>query len=247
MCRYRDSIRRATSYRIHVTGSNRPEPDVRPAGQPTRNIRAILPMLSERYCTINLTGANVGFVSVLEARGRSGYLRVVRSVLDEVSLHPGDSILEVGCGSGVLSRWLAHRTHHANPIVALDLNDYLLREARALAAKEGLSKAISFRNGNAERLPFPDDSFSVTLAFTVLEEGHADRMLAEMVRVTKPGGYVAVIVRSVDMGWTVNLDLPPTLKAKVEAPIGSVASDSNVPFYVQKRLLNKAWAVMVRG
>jgi SAM-dependent methyltransferase len=145
--------------------------------------------------------------------------------LDEVSLHPGDSILEVGCGSGVLSRWLAHHTHHANHIAALDLNDYLLHEAQALAAKEGLSKAISFRNGNAERLPFPDDSFSVTLAFTVLEEGHADRMLAEMVRVTKPGGYVAVIVRSVDMGWTVNLDLPPTLRAKVEAPAGSVASE----------------------
>jgi hypothetical protein len=55
----------------------------------------------------------------------------------------------------------------------------------------------------------------------------ASRLLVinEMVRVTKPGGYVAVIASSADMGWTVNLDLPPALTAKVEAPTGSVASE----------------------
>lgn len=180
----------------------------------------LLPVLGERYCTITLRGAKVGFVSVLETRGHSGYLRVVRNVLDEVPLHPGDSILEVGCGSGVLSRWLAHRTGKANPIVAMDLSPYLVHEAELLVAKEGLSGVIEFREGNAERLPFPNNSFHVTLAFTVLEEGHANQMLAEMVRVTKPGGHIAVIVRGLDMPWLVNLDLPEALKAKVEAPRG---------------------------
>jgi SAM-dependent methyltransferase len=180
----------------------------------------LLPVLSEHYCTITLSGAEVGFVSVLETRGRSGYLRVVRSVLDEVPLQPGDNILEVGCGSGVLSRWLAHRTEKANPIVAMDLNPYLVHEAESLAAKEGLSGIIEFREGNAERLPFPDNRFHVTLAFTVMEEGHANQILTEMVRVTKPGGHIAVIVRGLDMPWLVNLELPEALKAKVEAPTG---------------------------
>ena len=46
---------------------------------------------------------------------------------------------------------------------------------------------------------------------------------AEMVRVTEPGGYVAIIVRAVDMPWLVISDYASELKAKVEAPVGSVA------------------------
>lgn len=180
----------------------------------------LLPALSERFCTIMLSGAEVGFVAVLEARGRTGYLRVVRNVLEEMTLHPGAKLLEVGCGSGVLSRWLAHHTGKDSTIVAVDVNAYLLREAELLITKEGLGDVIEFREGNAEALPFPSDSFDVTLAFTVLEEGDADRMLAEMVRVTKPGGQVAVIVRGVDKPWLVNLKLPDDLKTKVEAPPG---------------------------
>src|SRR5439155_19273997 len=82
----------------------------------------VLPLLSARYCTITLSGAAVGLVAVLESRGRSDYLRAVRTMLEALPLRPGDRILEVGCGSGVLSRWLAQHTGRANPIVAVDLN-----------------------------------------------------------------------------------------------------------------------------
>jgi hypothetical protein len=58
----------------------------------------------------------------------------------------------------------------------------------------------------------------VTRACTVLEEGDADRMLAELVRVTKPAGRVAVIVRAIDMPRWVNLPLSASLKAKVDTP-----------------------------
>src|SRR5262249_12950355 len=140
----------------------------------------LLPLLSTHCCTITLSGAVVGQVAALEARGRSDYLRVVRNVLEDVPLRPGDSILEVGCGSGVLSRWLAQRTGKANPIVALDHNRYLLHEAEVLATKEGVSDIITFREGNAAALPLADNRFHLTMACTVLEEGDATRMLAEM-------------------------------------------------------------------
>ena len=66
-------------------------------------------------------------------------------------------MLEVGCGSGVLDRWLARRASGAHRITAVDINPYLLQEAGALARQEGLGDAIEFRDGNAESLPFADE------------------------------------------------------------------------------------------
>jgi ubiquinone/menaquinone biosynthesis C-methylase UbiE len=59
-----------------------------------------------------------------------------------------------------------------------------------------------------------------------MEEGDAERMLAELARVTKPGGKVAVVVRSIDMPRWVNLNLPAALKSKAEAP-GLVGGNVN--------------------
>jgi SAM-dependent methyltransferase len=94
----------------------------------------------------------------------------------------------------------------------------LLREARQLARQEGFGDVIEFHEGRAEALPFSDDSIDVALSRTVMEEGDADRMLAELIRLTKPGGRVAVMVRAVDVPAWVNLPLNPELKAKVSRP-----------------------------
>ncbi len=77
---------------------------------------------------------------------------------------------------------------------------------------------ISFRAGHAEAIPLPENSVDVALSFTVMEEGDGDRMLAELVRVTKPGGRVAVIVRAVDMPSWVNLPLSAAMRAKADLP-----------------------------
>ena len=56
-----------------------------------------------------------------------------------------------------------------------------------------------------------------------MEEVDADRMLAEMIRVTRPGGRVGVMVRAEDMSSWVNIPLEAALKAKAELPRGNVA------------------------
>jgi len=130
----------------------------------------------------------------------------------------------VGCGSGAIARWLARYTTSTNEITAVDINGYLLREAESLATAEGLLERITFREENAEALALPDNSVEVSLSFTVMEEVDADRMLHEMVRVTRPGGRVGVVVRAVDMQFWTNLALRPELLTKIKAaPSAGVA------------------------
>jgi ubiquinone/menaquinone biosynthesis C-methylase UbiE len=179
----------------------------------------LLPQLSARYCTIVLGGAALGMIASLETRGHTaGYLRVVGNLIDATELRPGERVLEVGCGTGVLDRWLARRTGRANRIMGVDINAYLLREAAMLVQREGLADTIEFRQGNAENLPFADEHFGVVMSSTVIQWADADRMLAEMVRVTKPGGRVAVIGHAHDLPRWVNLPLPTELKHQIEAP-----------------------------
>jgi SAM-dependent methyltransferase len=178
----------------------------------------VIPALAEHYCTICLGGPLIGIVGTLEARGRSNYLALVRNVLDRVEIRPGETVLEVGGGSGVVVREIARRTERRNRIIDIDINPYLLREAAALAKAAGLADRITFEEGHAEAIPLPDSSVDVALSFTVMEEGDADRMLSELVRVTKPGGRVAVIVRAVDMPSWVNLPVGAGVRAKADRP-----------------------------
>ena len=108
-----------------------------------------------------------------------------------LGIQPGQIVLEVGGGSGVVLREIARRTSGTNRIIDIDINPYLLREAASLSKQAGLADQITFQEGQAEALPLPENSVDVALSFTVMEEGNADRMLAELVRVTKPGGRVS--------------------------------------------------------
>jgi ubiquinone/menaquinone biosynthesis C-methylase UbiE len=155
---------------------------------------------------------------------------IVRGLLDALAIAPGESVLEVGCGSGVIMRELARRTVGANRLIGRDMSPYLLREARALARRDRLLDHIDFGEGRAEALPLPDGVVDVALSSTVFEEGDAELMLSEIVRVTRPGGRVGITVRAIDMPFWTNLPLDPALKAKVDAPgiIGGGAAPKSV-------------------
>src|SRR5262245_50654129 len=185
----------------------------------------LLVELGKHCCTIVLAGPHLGMVPLLEGRGQApGYSRMLRNLVQEIGLRPGERVVEIGCGTSVLTRWLAGHTAGANPITAVDINRYLLQEAQALARAAGLQSVITFQEGNGLALPFPDGGFDVTLSLTVLEEGDADRMLAELVRVTRPGGRVAVMVRALGIPWVINVPLSPVVKTKVQTPRGFVGA-----------------------
>jgi SAM-dependent methyltransferase len=186
-----------------------------------------VPVLARHYTTVVVGGAHLGVVPILEDRMQGGYRGIVRSVVDAAQPHREEAVLEVGCGPGSVARWLVGHVSLDSPLTAVDVNSYLLREAAALTKAEGLDGRIEFQEGDAEALPFASESFDVTLSFTVMEEVDADRMLAEMLRVTRRGGRVGVVVRATDQPRFLNISLSPELDAKVlamSAPRAGVAS-----------------------
>ncbi|MCE7986280.1 MAG: methyltransferase domain-containing protein [Caldilinea sp. CFX5] len=188
-----------------------------PLGLAPSGWEPLVAQLSQHFCTIVLGGPQLGLMPFLEQRGQSaGYLRMVRNLFEEIDLQPGERVLDVGCGSGVIDRWLARRMQGQNPIHGVDINPFLLKEAQVLAKAEQVDHLITFQQGNAEALPFPDQHFDVVFSTTVMEEVDADQMLRELVRVTKPGGRIGVIVRARDLAYTVNVPVRQELKAPLE-------------------------------
>ncbi|MFN4088521.1 MAG: class I SAM-dependent methyltransferase [Alphaproteobacteria bacterium] len=182
-----------------------------------------LALLERHFTVILLGGRHLGGVAALEDRAQAPtYGAMFRTLLHLLDPPPGARILDVGCGAGSLDRMLARRLGDAR-IDAVDANRFLLREAAALAAADGLTDRIAFTEGNAEALAFADATFDCAFSVTVLEECDADRAIAELVRVVKPGGRVGVIVRATDMAQWWNLDVPQGMRDRIDTPPQSVS------------------------
>ena len=111
--------------------------------------------------------------------------RIARSV----SIAPGQRVLDVACGTGVLARALAGRVQPGGSVAGLDLNPGMLDVARRRAPD------IEWRHGRAESLPFTDASFDAVVSqFGLMFFADRHAALREMLRVLRPGGRLAVAV-----------------------------------------------------
>ena len=102
-------------------------------------------------------------------------------------------VLDVGCGVGHWGVLLAAVLPEDARVTGVDREPAWVDEARARALARGLGDRFSYQQGVAERLPFPDDAFDLTTCQTVLiHAADPAAAIAEMLRVTRPGGLVAV-------------------------------------------------------
>jgi hypothetical protein len=101
------------SYRVQGIG---PPLVLLPLELSPRQWGPLIPALAAHWTTITLGGAHLGSVASLEERGRSGYIDVVRGLLDQLAIRSGEQVVEVGGGSGVIMRELACRHCHGNRV-----------------------------------------------------------------------------------------------------------------------------------
>lgn len=114
---------------------------------------------------------------------------------------PGNArVLDLATGTGDLALLIARATPGSH-VVGLDPSENMLAVARAKVEKASLGERIELVTGDAEALPFPDATFDgVSIAFGIRNVPNRARALAEMARVTKPGGRVAVLELSEPRG-----------------------------------------------
>lgn len=142
-------------------------------------------------------------------------------VADAAALGARDRVADIGCGTGVLAREAARRAG-CERVVGVDRNDSMLAVARAIEPR------IDWRPGVAEDLPFGDGELDAVVSqFGLMFFADARAALAEMWRVLRPGGRLAVAV------WGALDDTPgyASMVALLERLFGArVANELRAPY-----------------
>jgi arsenite methyltransferase len=123
-------------------------------------------------------------------------------MLDRLGLRGNERVLDVGCGTGLVSVLAAKRLDRGKVTGVdvwrrKDISGNSVKTAKENAAAEGVAKRITFRQCDARDLSFGDHSFDVVLSSLALHNlpsrTERGRAIAEITRVLAPGGRVAIL------------------------------------------------------
>jgi ubiquinone/menaquinone biosynthesis C-methylase UbiE len=164
---------------------------------------------------------------MVRSRGRERAFR--QELVERARLAPGESVLDVGCGTGTLALAAKRRVGADGMTRGIDPSTEMVARARSKARRSGLD--VAFDEAVVQTLPFEDGTFDVVLAvltFHQLPHDDLDRSLREIERVLGPGGRL--FVADLDMRAPAHgphshghFDLEPVIDALEVVETGSIA------------------------
>ena len=130
----------------------------------------------------------------------------VGNPVERAGLRPGETVLDLGSGGGIDTILAAHEVGPSGRAIGIDLLDEMLERATANAREAGVDGWTEFRRGEMEDIPVEEGSVDVVISNGVINlSPRKSRVLAEVLRVLKPGGRFCVA------DLTVEEDLPPQI------------------------------------
>ncbi len=173
-----------------------------------------------------------------------------RALTDAIDPRPGQRILDVATGTGMVAFALARR---GATVVGLDQSEHMLSAARKrLAAEPERADDVTFIQGEAEHLPFADAEFDA-LTFTYLLRYVDDRAatMREIARVVKPGGRIGMVEFGVPSSpplraaWRVHTRVGLPLLGRAVSPawveVGRFLGPNIEEFHARELDLKKLW------
>ena len=133
---------------------------------------------------------------------RFGKLRARDRLLDALALRGNETVLDVGCGHGLMLIGAAHRVPSGR-VIGIDLWSQTDQHAnspeatRANADAEGVTSRVSIQDGDMRALPFDDESIDVIVSSLAIHNvpsaAERERSIREIARVVRPGGSVGIL------------------------------------------------------
>jgi ubiquinone/menaquinone biosynthesis C-methylase UbiE len=153
----------------------------------------------DRFHSVDQTTNPDFFIKFVDEGNRLETVQICKNIMSSfLNIQQGQSILDVGCGTGddVLS--LAELVGKTGRVAGVDSSENMIEEAKKRSKLRGGRISIEFHVGNPHHLDFADKTFDCSRAERLLM--HLDdpsKVIAEMARVTKPGGRIVVF----DLDW----------------------------------------------
>lgn len=118
---------------------------------------------------------------------------LVQRMVAFAALKPGERLLDVGCGTGIIANQGARRVGPRGKVAGLDISEGMLVRARAEAARLGIDGWVEYEVGDAEALHYANDAFDcITCLFTIMHLPEAEKAAADMYRVLSRGGRAII-------------------------------------------------------
>ena len=125
---------------------------------------------------------------------RAMFMPLTAALIEHARIDEGQNVLDVAGGSGEPGLTIAEKVGPGGSVTCTDAVAEMVAAARREAARRGLTN-VQFRECRADSLPFPDNSFDATVSrLGIMFFPDPVAALREMLRVTKPGGRLAIAV-----------------------------------------------------